>query len=623
MPTLNFDGGVNEREPTLIRENQLQNCKGAEYRVGQIGIFVARGRDIVGASLGVTGRGLYEAGFDGSSQYTIVHVGNSLFAGVIRSSMSWTLIDNLPSGTSEIVGAHYANRHYVALQTCNRRLEQTSTGVTSFPIGMSRSTFAVGVSIMQGVSTMSATTGLVYWVTEYDSARGIESMTGASVSTGPFTLLDGVVVIATGISANPRATHLRWYRSVDGGGWPDGGLIQTTAIGTTTITDQLFSVASLTVPQYGLVNVGGIDYERDEPPPAFYSIFGPFQDSLLGVTDGEPRVLRFTPAGYPDSWPSGYQVPLETHSRDEFVCGVVLPGRIGVFTNDSVQVVSRLPRDSDSVFAAGEASEVITDARGCVSRRGACQFTPVGSAGLAAFVSRDGIWGTNLASSPFPLTDINDWEGRVDISKLYLCRLTDDPINRRMVFIHWREDDTSYPTGIWYLDYQRFNELGIRITYADHGPLADALPMPWHDGSRRLVSLDSRSGNGAVYVEATQDVDDSLLVNSSGAVSFLIRSKEFMPAGPQETVTLAEAAWMHDAGPVRIEHRFYFDRRDDNPEFKLFTDPTIRKADRVYLGRQVNSFSLEVSSVGTTSYGIHWMDYDVVDTQSLGGRDGA
>jgi hypothetical protein len=614
-------GGVNEREPTLIGDEQLQDCDGAEYRVGQPGLYVARGRDQVGDIGGVTGSALYEAGFDGGTGYIIAQEGNSLHASSVIASLSFSLIDNLPASSLPVVGTHYANRHYVASGVANRRLE-LSGGVTSYPVGMSVTTLVVGVSTLAGSGSMSATTGLAYWITEYDSSRGIESVFGSTADTGTFSGITGVVVTVTGVSANPRANKIRWYRSTDGGGYPDGGLIRETAIGTTQITDALIQTGSLTVPLYGVISIGGLDVDRDAAPPVLSTIFGPFQDSLLGVSVDEPRVLRFTPAGYPDSWPANYGFPLETSRRDEIVTGVVLSARIGVFCNDSVHTIYRLPRDSDSIFAAGEMQEVLTNARGCVSRRGACTFTPTGAASIAAWVARDGIWISNLVSSPSPVTDGIEWATRVSVSNLSSCRLLDDPTNRRLIFLHRRASDTTHSTGVWYLDYQDQNR-GIRVTFADHGPLADAATVAWTDGLRQVLSLDSRAGNGQAYVEATQDVDDSQLRNSSGGVRFRMRSKEFLPGGARGLVTLGKASWMHDVGPARVEHRFYFNRRDDNPEIKVLPDSTSRNVSEVVLGRGVNSFSLELESTGTVSYGVHWADVEGLVTSSLAGEKGA
>ena len=623
MATIILSDGVDETEPTLISDNAMQDSDGAEYRVGQKGIFVARGRDQIGDLGSLTGLGLYEAGFDGNAIHLVVHQGNSLHsAPIVSGTLSLTLLDNLPSGSSAIVGSHYASRHYLATGVGNRRIEFIG-GATSSTMGMSNSGFAVGVSVTQGAGGMNATIGLEYWVNEYDPSRGIESIKGSTVNTGVFDSLDSVIATATGSANNPNATQLRWYRSVDGGGYPDGGLIQTTPIGTTQITDENTATASLTVPQYGLVSIGGIDNDRDSPPPIFSSIFGPFQDSLLGIGDDEPRVLRFTPAGFPDSWPAGYALPIETDRNDVLVTGVILSGRFGVFATNSVHAVFRLPRDSDSIFAAGEAQDIVTDERGCPSNRGATTFTPPVSSTLAIWVSLDGIWASDLTSSPVPLTDRIDWEGRVDIPNLFLCRLVNDPINRRLVFIHRRKADTTHNTGLWYLDYQEFNRSGIRVIFADHGPLVDAVSTIAPDASRRLISLDSRSTNGQIYIEGNQDVDDSQLRDGNGSVRFRVRTKEFLPGGARGAVALGKATWMHDAGPIPINHNFYFNRKDSNPEKKKLSNPDSRNASDVVLGKTVNSTSLEIESSGTKSYGVHWVDIENLALGKLGGAEGA
>jgi len=198
----------------------------------------------------------------------------------------------------------------------------------------------------------------------------------------------------------------------------------------------------------------------------------------------------------------------------------------------------------------------------------------------------------------------------------------DDSLNRRLVFIHRKAGDTTHNTGLWYLDYQNMQTQGIRITFADHGPLADAVTVAYTDSLRRLVSIDSRDSNGQVYVEANQDVDDSQLRNSDGAVRFRVKTREFLPAGARGSVSLGAATWMHDAGPEKILHRFYHNRRDSNPEPKNMPRTTTRNASEVNLGRNVNSVSLEIESTGTVSYGVHWVDIEGLGAGPSGGREG-
>lgn len=627
MALFSLSDGVNEKEPTLIADTSMSDCEGAEYRVGEPGVFVARGRRQVGDVGAVAGRALMELGFDGTTNFVLAHEGDNLHVAPITAGpildLEFEQVDSLASGSSETVGAHYASRHYIATAVGNRRLEDDGAGgVTSHPVGVSASGFSVTVS-SQGSGSLQASTGLEYWVTEYDSVRGTEGLHGSTAHTGALSGVQSVLVTAIGAKTSPLADQLRWWRSTDGGGYPDGGLINTTPIGTTQITDTSIDTGTLPVPQYGIVSLGGLDIDRDEQPPVLSIIFGPFQDSLLGVSVDDPRVVRFTPAGFPDSWPSGYAIPLESSRQDKVVAGVVLPGRIGVFCRDSSHVIYRLPRDADSIFAAGEAGDVLTPERGCVSRRGAATFTPPSMGGLAAWVSRDGIWASNLTTSPAPLTDQVNWESRVDTEALETCRLVNDPLNRRLIFLHRRKTDTTHNTGIWYLDYQRFQQRGIRITFADHGALADAQTIPSGDGLRRVVSIDARVGNGQVYLESCQDVDDSQFLNAAGGVKFRARTKEFLPAGPRGTVNIGRITWMHDAGPPKILHRAFYDRRDDNPDIGELVLPTKRSADDVSVNRNVNGLKLEIESSGTKSYGVHWADIEGFDFGQLGGRGGA
>ena len=49
---------------------------------------------------------------------------------------------------------------------------------------------------------------------------------------------------------------------------------------------------------------------------------------------------------------------------------------------------------------------------------------------------------------------------------------------------------------------------------------------------------------------------------------------------------------------------------------------TTRNSGSVILNRTVNTVSLEVSSVGTKSYGIHWHDIEGLELKKAGARKG-
>lgn len=611
------DGGCNETEdPTLLPPNILTKATGAEYRVGKQGVFVARGRETRG-TVSATGRSIYQASFDAVRDYIVTHHGDTYQTGEVAAGISFLSGVSCGNNTMFMIGTHYADRHYLVNGSSNMVLESTGTGVTFRTMGMAKpSNLTLGTSVTQGSGSFTVSTGLQYWITEYDNNRGIESIYGVtSSSTGAFSSKDSVVVSIGGVSSNSNATHYRIYRTVDGGTFPDGGLIDTIAISNTSYTDTLTSVSTLTTPSYGTVNIGGLDFDRDVQPDTLATI-GSFEDSLVGFMVGNRRGLRFTAAGFPESWPTVFEVPLEPTRHDIGMAHHELSGQLGVFSQDTVYRVSRLPREVDSAFAAGEVRVTVTDERGCVSRRGVCAFTIPGRAPLLAFVARDGIFATDL-STVFPLTDGVLWKTRVDATALENSVLRNDALDRRMVFLY-RKVGSSSNDGVMYLDYQRDI---VRVTHPDHGELADMTDVPYQ-GLRQMFSIDARTGNGTVYTEANQDEDDSMVLDSSGSVAFNIKTSEIFPSGNiHDSVHVGDARIMHDATSATVYHALGIDRQPHG-NLKLI-DFSERKASKIGLSRDVNSLSLEITSSGTQSYGVHFFDIEPQEESPLGGRGGA
>ena len=614
MPT-RLDAGVIDNpdiDATEIPENALREGRG-EYRVGSPAFFSARGRGLRGDVGAVTGRALYFAGFDGGSNRLIAHESDTYYDSSVDDALAFTSVGSHGSGTLPVTGTHAANKHFLVNAAANRAVELVSpvAGVTLRDMGMATSTLTLGLSVTQGVSDFTVSSGLVYWATEYDSSRGIESLAGTRATSSTFTDKDGIVVTISGSSANTNGDIIRLYRTLDAGAYPTGTLLTSLAAGTTSYTDRNFNVSTLSANRYGIVSIGLLKFDRDERPPTLYAIGGPFNDSLMGFATGDRRTLRFTPPGYYESWPSIYGIPLETPMHDFGQAIVVLRGVVAALTNDTIHAIYRLPVDSDTTFAPGEYSELVTDERGCVSRHGATAFTmPGDSSPMCALVARDGVWATRLTSTLIPLTDAMDWNGRVDTSMLQHSVLANDPMNRRLVFSYYTNSDTTHRTGLTYLDYQTGS---IRLTHPDHGSLEGLALAIDTDGKRRVFSLDGRASNGQVYSEGTKDKDDSNILDSSGSVAYAIRTKEFMPGGPQAMVNLGHAYWSHGAGPTTVSHEFFHNRRDNYPEVKGASF-NVRGVEDINLGRQVNSFSLRLSGSATTAFPINW-----VDIEGLGG----
>lgn len=606
-------GGSNEREdPTLIGETVLARATGVEYRPGLSGIYTARGRALHSNVTGTTGRALYWAGYDDGADYLIYQEGDN-YRPVAVSGVPSSVSISAGSNTSAMVGCHYGNRHYLANGVSNVVAERDSTsGVTFRTTGMARTSATVtGTSVLQGASSFTATTGLVYWITEYDSLRGIESVYGStSVSTGAFTGKDGVVLTISGATNNSNTNALRLYRTTDGGVFPDGGLLATLAVGVTSYTDTYATVASLLSPSYGTIEIAGLDFDRDTAPPALTSITE-FEDSLCGFKVNS-RSFVFTPAGYPESWPTIYEVPLDSELHDIGMAAEELNGALGLFTRDSVWRLMRLPREVDSAFASGEVRARVTGERGCISRRGVARYTIPGQGQMLAFVARDGIYVTNL-DQVMPVTDGVNWSERVDSNYIGDSTLTNDPVNRRLVFLYRKPGD-EYNLGVMYLNYE---EGGLRITHPDHGALSSAAACA-KDGALELFTTDSRSGNGSIWIEGG-NLDASLL-NSGGAINWSVKTATFIPAGPHGSESIERVAWRHDTTTDTVRYTQDIDGVETPARSTDFSDYEI--AD-IGVSKEAQTAAFGLEGTATAPIGIRWFDPLGVQSTPLGGREGA
>lgn len=566
---------------------------------------------MVGTS--TTWLGLYAAGFDNDTDHIIAQDSSTFYsARILTSGMAMASLNSAGTDPLPPVGVHYAGRHYVVNGATNLVFRESGTAIAVAKMGMIDATVGQTANAL-GSGSMTSTLGMEYWVTEYDATNGIESVAGSTTNTGSFASAAGVSVVITGRSLNSNSTHWRLYRSTDGGVYPSGGLLTTLAIGTTAYQDTDTSTTSALVPAYGSIDIGGLDYERDVMAPVLDAV-GLFDGSLVGIPANDPHVIRFTPAAYPESWPEIFEIPLQTVRHDVGMAFGSLNGQLGVFTRDTIHRLTRLPREVDSAYAPAEVLSLVTDERGAISRRGVAAFTLPGRGPLLAFVSRDGVWATNLAPNiQMPLTDLVDWEGRVDPAYLDDSVLVNDPANRRLVFLYRGVEDST-TQRVMYLDYQGER---VRVTHPDHGPLVDGVLAPL-SGRLVLWTADSRA-SGWVYAEGEADEDQSYLVDTSGSISAAIRTAELFPDGVQSEGKVTTASWQHGAGgPTTASHKFW-PNRVDTPKYRTL-DLSERGVDDAGLNEMmVNSLSLELAWAHTAPFPVNWVDVEGFESAPLRG----
>lgn len=276
-------------------------------------------------------------------------------------------------------------------------------------------------------------TGVYYWVTEYADRFGIESIAGPrSALTGPVTNIAGFQVSLPTTPQNAITTHYAVYRTVDGGAFPTGTLVSRVPIGTPFFFDPgPLNVAAGTLT-YGFFQVAGLFFERDIIPP-IGTVIVTYQNSLVTAPTATPNTIRYSAAGFPESWPLLNSIALGSE-RDDTVMGLATLGsQLGVFMRGRCKRIDHLPTPSDPTFAS--APEDFAPDHGLESRNGLTYITPPGGTSThVAYVAKDGIRITNLYQSTLVTNNI-DWRDTVDTTQLATTFLRALSSESRLEFI--------------------------------------------------------------------------------------------------------------------------------------------------------------------------------------------
>jgi hypothetical protein len=289
-------------------------------------------------------------------------------------------------------------------------------------------------------ATITVTTGFKYAVTEYDQVRGLESEPGAVTAYVGSGTVAKITLTVPSSAENTNTTHLRVYRTTDGGSAPyQLGYIGEVAIGTTTFTD-MFTTDKDAVGQPLLLmqkvtsNDGGDLYFPIHVPPPSLKMITAWKGSLVGIDATKKRTLRYSEAALPESWPELNAIeafPLPEH--DSLVTLVPLGDTLLVFAEGAVLRLSDLPRVVNGLFNAAEAT-AIRGAPGCVGVYAACAFSVAGEA-RAAWVSPYGIYQTN-GDVVSRISDDMDWYADVSTANLSTAVLHWDAKRQVLIFAY-------------------------------------------------------------------------------------------------------------------------------------------------------------------------------------------
>lgn len=418
-----------------------------------------------------------------------------------------------------------------------------------------------------------------YWLTEYDSVRGTESMATSTYHIEVTIPVNYKVrlILTRGEDPeahsyhkqNAKADYLRLYRapSTDGTQYgnpfpANGERVEVTWYildsGTTTGTgydiplqdnnytmylDDLGTPGSL-AKAYGNITIsveGAVSVAHRDGKPPKWTFGDVFQESLVVNDDsintrivysypGKAHSFPITPDGEYLNW-----VEMSRGNNDWVTAIKSLDDTILIVgTHERVYRLNYLPRASDPVYRRDRLANTIADDHGVVGPRAITGFTLNGAAPRAAYVGQTGIYMTDGFTS-VELTGDLDWDSAVDKEKLPQSVLVNYEDLASLVFFH--------NNNAWFLSYapDHLKGGGLKIS----GPCSlNATSAVFNKATGEVITGGS---DGYVYAEdsPTHQGANKVLVSQEG---MHLKTGIEHPAGLHNEVTVGNVRVLTEEG---------------------------------------------------------------------------
>jgi hypothetical protein len=520
MPNLTLPlnkGCASGVDPSLIKPGELQEAEGVIYKPGDEAAHKHGGRTSFATVTAAAVNGLAFIDFDTADDLLIAQSNGSLYSSTIAGASFAAIRTGLTASATQIDGTKFSDNYVCCNGVDTNWLVLNSN--TTIRHGLDANTVAPTHSLAG-----SALTGVFdYWATEWDNTNSVESaFTGTALSV---TAADDIVTITKPTTVNSSATHWRIYRSKDTGSYPNGWLLATTAIGTTTYADSTADADLVLLAPYPTVEINGVQESENAEPPVLRSVTT-FHGSLVGVAD---RSMYWSAPGNLHGFPASYATPFQFLFGGQARCVRRVGDTLVVLSDNEVWRVNYLPSELDSVFDASVAREHIGNF-GTPSPTGACVFSGWGGRPMCFYASRSGPMLTDANSVDRAVRAI-DWTGMVSLANLSTCVVYDFPDQWR-VHMDFTSDGTTWKRLHFYYDPYRigteagFPELVWTGPHLIPGPGCYATVS----GEGRIYAA-SKTTSGAVYREESGTEDAADLVDASGTVNCRLRIGRTYPGG--------------------------------------------------------------------------------------------
>lgn len=231
---------------------------------------------------------------------------------------------------------------------------------------------------------------------------------------------------------------------------------------------------------------------KNGPPPSA-STGDFYQDTLVTNDVSNPGVIKYSYPGDPEAFPPTYYIDFETKDNDQVRLVKVVNDRLIVGLDRSIWRVNYLPSERDASFDRGKCKEAISNSYGVIDPMCACVFTPDGSREILAFVSHQGICGTDGYSFN-TMSDSQDWRQIMSLTATSsaICLIND--AERKLLKFYFRNDSSSYGNETY---------LCLPFSYApEHVRMEDGKMILKAGGLTHMRNYDSGTGAYATLESA-------------------------------------------------------------------------------------------------------------------------
>lgn len=520
--TLPVDRGVVDgRDPTLLRQGELQEGEGVRYKPTDPAVHKLEGRSAFnGSAIAAKAVNVLKfVQFDSADDRLLAQVSGTLYSSTIGGASFGSIRTSLTAAADSLDVTKVNDEMFCANDNDINWVVKNDN--TTFRVGLDEYT-----ATPVGAEAGGALTGTFeYWITEYDSVNDVEGAFNGTVLISTPSAEDVTITAPAAAGANnPDADKWRLYRSKNNGAFPIGWRVDTAAFASD-ITDSTLDAAHVLKAAYEIVTVNGLSESRDREPPVFRSI-DTYEDSLVGLNG---RALYWSGTTAHHSFPVSYKITFRPTFGGQARCVRKLNRLLMVLFDNELYRLNYLPKAADSFFDGGIVQSRVGNF-GTPSPNGAVAFSGWGGEQMLFFASRSGPMLTNGKAIDRAVKGI-DWPGHVSQANLSKCVAIDNPDEWRVELYYPTSNTTLWRCIHFYYDTTRiggteggFPEMVWTGPHIVPGPGTYAVV----NGVGRVYT-GSRKADGLVYHDYTGTSDAANLVDASGTVNFRLRTGQFYP----------------------------------------------------------------------------------------------